>query len=43
MTTAGGRANPSVLMDIAMLDALVGISTVMVAHHTGEVFAKHSK
>ena len=32
---AGGRANQSVVNDILVLDSLMGITDVVVAHHTG--------
>lgn len=35
MTNAGGRINTGALNSIEVLHALVGVSTVVVAHHTG--------
>ena len=32
---AGGRANASVVNDILVLDSLMGITDVVIAHHTG--------
>ena len=32
---AGGRANQSVVNDILVLDTLLGVTDVVVAHHTG--------
>ena len=32
---AGGRANQSVVNDILVLDSLMGVTDVVVAHHTG--------
>jgi hypothetical protein len=32
---AGGRANASVVNDILVLDSLMGITDIVVAHHTG--------
>ena len=33
---AGGRANQSVVNDILVLDSLMGITDIVVAHHTGQ-------
>jgi hypothetical protein len=32
---AGGRANQSVVNDILVLDSLMGITDIVVVHHTG--------
>lgn len=39
MTNAGGRVNAGMLNNIEVLDGLVGVHSVVVAHHTGESFA----
>lgn len=35
---SGGRANQSVVNDILVLDSLMGITDVVVVHHTGQPF-----
>jgi hypothetical protein len=38
---AGGRANAAVVNDILVLDGLMGITDIVVAHHTGLSYSLH--